>query len=366
MPASSRPLTIAALLALGLTLSPPPAAAGLFDAVLDAAKEAAKTVGDGVAGATGGPGPAAPAALPPPFDFGSEARSQAAGYVETARASNFKEVKKVGIVNFSVEFALFKEASAVGGAIGGRGSTSTSSISMQIPPPDVARLQAIVDRLYRQVQQDFTAMGIEVVPFETLKATRNYAELAPAQHASPWLTETRDSQSVFIAPTGMPLYMDNPERADVLKQLGLTFGTNTRMKEVMMTYDLKQEVHLLSVNMVVDFASLGSSGSSRIFAARTSGASLHHLHAGNTSYRFVSTTQPEFVLVKLKKPVVSDRNLVADGSTTTERGGSIDGRTTETVTRSAGRFDSAAYYQRSEDMLQATRQMFTAALGATR
>jgi len=364
IPPRPRP-ALTGLLALGLLCLAPPGQAGLFDNLVDAAKGAAK----GVADSLGGPAaPAGMADLPPPFDFSAMPAAQAADYVEIARAANFKDVKKVGIVNFSVEFALFKEASAIGGAIGGTGSTSTAYVSMQIPPPDVARLQALVDRLYQAVQRDFADQGIEVLPFATLRDTKHFAELAPAQHASPWLTETKDSQSVFIAPTGMPLYLDNPERASVLQQLGFSFGTNTRLKEIMMTYDLKQEVHLLSVNMVVDFASLSASGPSRIFKASAGGASLHHLHAGNTSYRFVSTTQPEFIVARLKKPLVSDRSLVADRSTHSARDGSshAGGTTTTTTVTTTGSFDTATYYQRSEDMLNATRRMFAASLGAAR
>ena len=242
---------------------------------------------------------------------------------------------------------------------------------MKIPAPDVSKLQALVDQLHAQTAKDFAALGIEVIPFETLKATKHYVELAPAQHASPWLTDTKDSQSMFIAPSGMPLYMDNPERADFLKGLGFTFGTNTRMKEVMMTYDLKQEVHLVSVNMVVDFSAMKTSGRSLINYAAVGAANLHHLHAGNTSYRFISTTQPEFLWVRLKQPLVSDIRLVAEttvtlGESSTQQHAQIGMQTqsssTVSATRGAGEFDLDTYYRRNDDMLNAARQMFASEL----
>ena len=247
------------------------------------------------------------------------------------------------------------------------GTARDATKSMKIPQPDVARLQQLVDKLYAQTAEDFASMGIEVVPFERLKATKNYAELAPAQHASPWLTDTKDSQSVFIAPTGMPLYMDNPNRADFLKGLGFTFGTNTRLKEIMMTYDLNQEVHLVSVNMVVDFAALKTSGSSFLSVASTRGANLHHLHANNTSYRFISTTQPELMFVKLKQPLVSDVRLIAETSTVkgqvstqtfSATGMAVETTQKDSYNRGAGQFDLDTYYRRSGDMLDASRQMF--------
>jgi hypothetical protein len=305
----------------------------------------------------------ATAASAPPFDFKAAPEAQAEGYVEVVRGGNFKDIRKVGIVNFSVEFALFKQASASGGSTWKGRTATVATVTRQIPPPDPAALQAIVDALYARTQEDFRAMGIEVVPFETLKATKNYAELQPAQHDAPWLTDTKDTQSVFMSPKGMPLYMDNPARADAIQALGFTFGTNTRMKEVMMTYDLKQEVHLVSVNAVVDFATVSATGG-YLSRAKATGDWTHHLHANNTSYRFVSTTQPELLVVKLKKPLASDRSLWSDLQTETERGGDSDGtRTvTSTATTESGLFDAATYYERTGQMLDASRRMFAAEL----
>lgn len=363
-------VSVTGIVSLLAILACTPAQAGLLDAL----SEAAKKITEGRAEADARKDASLEADVQarfPPYAFDRPANAQTARYVEGVRASNIKAVKKVGIVNFSVEFALFKEVQAAGGSSYQGGTTREAYKSMHIPAPDVARLQAIVDDLYRKTSADFTAMGIEVVPFERLQATKHFGELAPAQHASPWVTSTKDSQSVFVAPTGMPLYMDNPNRADFLKGLGFTFGTNTRMKEVMMTYDLNQEVHLVSVNMVVDFAAMKSSGRSWLSVAAVGGANLHHLHADNTSYRFISTTQPELLYVKLKEPLVSDRQLIAEtntqiSQTSTQTHGNIGLATkttgTQEMQRGAGQFDLDTYYRRSADMLDAARQLFATEL----
>lgn len=348
-PASAMPArTGYAILLLAAMSLPGAAHAGLLDGLIDVAKGTVS------------------AEKAPPFDFSTPPSQQSANFVDVVRGANFRDIRKVGIVNFTVEFALYKEASASGGGLSnafGVTEKNTRSVEKAIPAPDVSTLQAITDRLYQQMVADFTAMGIEVVPFDTLKATPHFAELSPAQHASPWLTDTKDTQSVFIAPTGMPLYLDNPERADFLQGLGMSFGTNTRMKEVMMTYDLKQEVHLLSVNMVVDFATVKSSGNSiSAYGAHVSGADVHHLHAGNTSYRFVSTTQPEFIYVKLKQPLVSDKGLWSNSTQSTDKQSNMTGTGNSTTTTEVGKFDSALYYKRSEEMLNAAREMFAAEL----
>jgi hypothetical protein len=242
--------SLSILLLAGLLALAPSVQAGLFDVLKDI--KGAIDKGDAKADAQRDKDYEAELARKfPPYKFGDSAQSQSGQYVEVLRGGNFKDIKKVGIVNFSVEFALFKEVSASGGSNYQDGTARAAQKRMKIPAPQVAELQAMVDRLYRQTEQDFAALGIEVVPFATLKASKHFAELAPAQHDSPWLTDTKDSQSVFIAPTGMPLYLDNPERADFLKGLGMTFGTNTRMKEVMMTYDLNQEVQRRLIRRVV-------------------------------------------------------------------------------------------------------------------
>jgi hypothetical protein len=299
-----------------------------------------------------------------PYDFAAGATTQSSAYVDLARGDKFKKIKKIGIVNFSVEFALYKSAWAAGG-----NSNSTYDVSKSIekalPTPDAGELQAVVDRLYAHVVEQFKAQGVEVVPFETIRATKNYEKLAPAQHESPWLTNTKDTQSVFMAPSGMKLYFDNPGRADFLKGLGLTFGTNTRMKEVMMVYDLKQEVNLLSVNMVVDFATVKSSGNTfSSYGAKVSGSDVHHLHAADTSFRFVSNTQPEFIVAKLKKPLVSDHSLwsVVTESTTRETVLTNSGLAAQKTKVAEGEFDMPLYYARSEQMMKEAATMFVAEL----
>lgn len=378
-PSLNRPIRTGAGLAklaagLILTSALVPAQAGLFDVLTDLKKK----IDEGDAKADVRLDEAYELELAkrfPAYRFDAPAADQAAQYVELVRGSNLKDIKKIGIVNFSVEFALFKDVQASGGSQYAGGTARDASKSMKIPAPDVARLQAMVDQLYAQTAADFAALGVEVVPFETLKATKHFAELAPAQHASPWLTDTKDSQSVFIAPSGMPLYLDNPERASVLQGLGFTFGTNTRMKEVMMTYDLKQQVHLVSVNMVVDFAAMKSSGRSFISYASVGGANLHHLHAANTSYRFISTTQPELAYVRLKQPLVSDVRLMAETTKTTQQastqsfastGTAVETTSATTATRGSDAFDLDTYYRRTADMLGAARQMFALEMARAR
>jgi hypothetical protein len=297
-------------------------------------------------------------AEPAPFNFSADPKTQAAQYVELVRGGNYKKIKKIGIVNFSVEFALVRGASTRLPLAG----NSFQEVTVQIPSPDVAELQTIVDQLYKDIQADFASQGVEVIPFEELKASKFFGKLKGAQHDSPWVTTMKDAHSLFLAPTGMPLYLDNPERADVLKQLGMTFGTNTRMQEVRMTYDFKG-ANLVSIDIVVDFATVQKK---KNYVAADF---MHHVQAGNTFFRFVSNTQPEYMYVKLKEPVVSDTTLISNTSESTdvEKKTNMDLSAEKTTTTSmTGQFNSAAYYSRTRDMLNAVRQMFFSQLATQR
>ena len=132
-----------------------------------------------------------------------------------------------------------------------------------------------------------------------------------------------------------------------------------------MVYDLNQEVNLLSVNMVVDFATVSSSGNTfSAYGSKAEATDVHHLHAGDTSYRFVSNTQPEFIVVKLKQPLVSDKVLIADvtrKTTNTDYGVDVAVESTREQ-QTSGRFDLDTYYARSEEMMRTARGLFSTAL----
>lgn len=304
----------------------------------------------------------------PAYAFDVPAVEQSTQYVNAKDVDAIKDVKKVGIVNFSVEFLVEREATA-------SGSNKENGKTRGIVP-DTAKMQAIVDELYAKTVSDISAMGIEVVPFETIKATKNYAELASVLHPSPWLTDTNGdveganggansgAKSVFVAPTGLGIFMDNPKRVNesVSSGMGAMFGTNIPLKLVKMGYELNREVELLSVNMVVDFSVMKSSGRSLLNVAKVKSADIHHLQAENTYLKFLST-RGNAPFLALKKPVVSDKPLFSEAKNF--KAGDVEDTATGTsisVSADGNEFDAGTYYARSGEMLEATREMFIAEL----
>lgn len=239
------------------------------------------------------------------FNFDAPATEQSEAFIDVSGGKNLKGIKKLGIVNFTVEYTTTKHAMVVSRR---PGTTATAETTVDVPALDTKTLIEITDTLYGRLVRDLEGAGIEIIPFKTLQAEKRFEKLKGAQHESPWETSTKDGRSVFVGPSGMPIYLDNPDRADFLKGLGMSFGTNTRMHETLLANDL--DGHLLSVNLVIDFADLETKGSLGVADIETSYEQF--LHAGNTRYRFIKLGQPELAVLTVKKAILPDINPFSD------------------------------------------------------
>lgn len=240
-----------------------------------------------------------------PFNFDAPAVDQAESFVHVSGGRHLKGIKKLGIVNFTVEYTQAKKATITTRNLG---TVATATSEVEIPDVDPQVLVRITDALYDQLVADLQGAGIEIIPFETLKNEKRFKKLSGAQKDSPWVTSTKDGRSVFVGAKGMPIYLDNPERADFLKGLGMSFGTNTRMHETLLANDLGG--HLLSVNMVVDFADLKTKGSLGFADIETNYE--QYMHGGNTRYRFIKLGQPDLAMLTLKQGMLPDINPYAN------------------------------------------------------
>jgi hypothetical protein len=218
---------------------------------------------------------------------------------------NLKGIKKLGIINFMVEYTMVKKASHTTRNLG---KVASATAEVEIPEMDTEVLARITDALYDRLVADIEGAGIEIIPFEKISAEKRFKKLSSKQKDSPWVASTKDGRSVFIGAKGIPLYMDNPERADFLKGLGMSFGTNTPLHEVMLANDL--DGYLLSVNMVIDFADLKKKGSMGFADIETSFE--QYIHGGNTRFRFIKLGSPEAAMLTLKRGILPDQNPYTD------------------------------------------------------
>ncbi|MEY4748379.1 MAG: hypothetical protein RIQ60_593 [Pseudomonadota bacterium] len=303
----------------------------------------------------------------PAHAFGAPAAEQASRYFEIDRGSSAKELKKIAVLNFTVEFVRERESTALGG-------DRSNRVRLAIPAEDTARMQAIVDELYGKTLTDLQALGLEVMPPDQIQATKSYREVAESLKLSlseaevpgdveGGSTANSSAKSIFVAPANVRIYPDNAKRPPPVASGGGLFGTNFPMKTVTMLYDLNREVELLSVNLVVDFSAMRSSGRSLLNVAKVRAANLHHLQAGNSYFAFRSSRNlaPSFTF---KQPLVSDKPILSPAKVregATEVKDKMTG-TEVTVKFDGNEFDAETYYGRSAEMLEAARQMFIAEL----
>ncbi len=149
------------------------------------------------------------------FDFAAPAASSAATYVATQAEGKLKGIKRVAITNMCVQFINSKSAQGVS-----RGSsiTHTRSADGAIPGGlDGARMQAVADAWLEQIEADFRAAGIEVVPYEEIAANALFKKFSAKydQGIRVGISNNRNNQkadtgetSVYVSPKGRPFAMD--------------------------------------------------------------------------------------------------------------------------------------------------------------
>lgn len=310
------------------------------------------------------------------YNFSSDPASQKENYVDLSGGKHFGEIKKLAIMNYNIEFTAFKEASnsrsssswSQNSATGIETRTTTTHSehkSRGLPMLDHEKLQAMVDKSYNGLAEQLKGMGIEIVSYETLKAMPEYQNFKDALHESPWVTETKDSNSIFVAPTGMPLYMDNLARATAMQGMAGMFH-NTNYQEMKMIFALK-DTALMSVNMVVDFATVQADKS--FLSHKVDADLVHHLQAKNSSFRFMGYGQPNWIRADLKQHLVSDQKFwqeSQEGESEKKQGlSALMGSFNKTEDKNY-LFDMSAYYARSEDMMLALQRMFMSELAGYR
>jgi hypothetical protein len=239
-----------------------------------------------------------------------------------------------------------------------------STAIFSVPQPDLARYQQIADALYDRTVADLTAAGIEVIPAETLKAEKRFQDFKKVQHDSPWSTPTKGGNSVFVGGKGLPVYMDNPERASELKamgmSLGMMFGANPTLLEVKLSSELK--ANLLSVNFVVDFADMKT----KKFLGETGIETTYDqfLHGDNTRMRFTGIGSPNGPSLRLKNGMLAEHSPFMnfkEGKWEVQ-GDLLDRLVADEATKSKQvtyEYSPTTYYQNCERLTSAALGMFT-------
>jgi hypothetical protein len=295
------------------------------------------------------------------FDLAADAAAQAATYVATQAEGKLKGLKRVAITNMCLQFVNGKSAT---GQMSGGTITYTRSAEGGIPGGlDPARMQAVADEFLVQIEKDFTAAGIEVLPYEQLAANDLFQKFA-AKYDSGIRVGTRQVSAgkggdaaetvVYVSPKGRPFAPDCGTISPA------STGTFVRM-----AYPLNAE--FLTISAVIDMGTVRASGG-LIRGAKAEVEYAQHLRAGDSQYQFVGKTGPG-ARVWLKQSIVPAQDPFATGAAgKTERSGSYDAgsgtTTTQSTTTQQVSFDEQLYYRNASEHLAAMHRMFMTRIAA--
>ena len=309
----------------------------------------------------GGGGDARAVDLSKTYDLKADPATEAATYVTTTGGGKFQKMRRVAILNYCAQFMYSKSAF---GASSGATMTFTQASEGGIPL-DLARMTAVADGLYDELEASLRAAGLEVVPYETLAADPAFQKFSKNYVTGPHEIDvggkedrntSTSGSAVVISAKNRPYSLDC--RAQVPSQTGA---------RVQLSYQLK-DIYLLSVNTLVDFANAKAKGG--LFSGAK--ADLQYgefVVPGATQYHFTGIMQPMYVNVWLKQAVVASESPFNVGEmqhTGTERESSADGRQGSTTSSSAASvgFNADLYYSNAASYLKAVNDMFIAVLKA--
>lgn len=191
-----------------------------------------------------------------PFDPTADAASQAAAFLKSSKLTALAGTRRVAISQFRVEFAV--ENSGKASSSSSAGWTSSSSHITLVGVSDEMR-QNITDQLHDQLVKKLTEAGLEVLPYETVKADANYRSMERIFRTSQEPVGMQAGKSVFVGAHGMPYYLTNDDKHIGLGTALGGFSTvqpqniEPRMAETL-------DATVLRVTMSVKFADVKASG----------------------------------------------------------------------------------------------------------
>lgn len=174
--------------------------------------------------------------------------------------NQFKKNSRVAIAGFQISFVTHNKATAH--AMNALGSgTAKASIETFLGNVDEALMKQIANEAYVTFVQKLKEAGIEVVPWETVKASKAYAQLELHPQQKAYTVNFQGATYAVIPAADFPLWFNNFD--------GLAGGKGGRKNHVVMN-DLGRELNALVIqpSLAVDFAYLDTSGGK--FAKRAS------------------------------------------------------------------------------------------------
>jgi hypothetical protein len=167
------------------------------------------------------------------FDTAGDLKAQAVKYVHVENQDTLRQIKRVVIPSFMVDFVselnYSKNLSGLEAVLG-----ADSDVSLKLVGADQARFQAITNALYEKTVAQLQASGVEVVSNAELQASPEHVELS-AKGITPLPSEqdAKAGKGLFFSAQNLPLYhMDEVSFIPTFQLFGkpkedqfLTFGS---------------------------------------------------------------------------------------------------------------------------------------------
>jgi hypothetical protein len=169
----------------------------------------------------------------------------------------FKSTNRVAIAGYQLAFVTRNKATAHASGLLSGGSGAKASLEAFLGNVDYALMKSIADEAYAGFVKKLQEGGFEVVPMETVRASKAFAQIetTPTSPTNAYKVQFQGAHYVLVPAADFPLWFNNYD--------GLAGGKGSR-KNVKAMADLSKELNaaVLQPSIAIDFAYMEKSGGS--------------------------------------------------------------------------------------------------------
>lgn len=164
----------------------------------------------------------------------------------------FKKYRRVAVAGYQVSFVTHNKATAHATNILGSG-TAKASLETFLGNVDAALMKQIADEAYATFIAKLQESGVEVVPWETIKASKAYATLERHPRQAGYTVKFQGATYAIVPAAEFPLWFNNYD--------GLAGGKGSgKNLKFMAALSRELEAAVIQPSLAVDFAYLDASG----------------------------------------------------------------------------------------------------------
>jgi hypothetical protein len=174
--------------------------------------------------------------------------------IDMASVKNiFKKHSRVAVAGFQVSFVTHEKATAHAANLLGGGSGAKASMETFLGNVDETLMKQIADESYAKFVQQLQESGVEVVPWETVKAAKAYAEVERHPQQKGYTVKFQGATYATVPAADFPLWFNNYD--------GLAGGKGSAKNlKAMMALSRELNAAILQPSLAVGFAYLQTSG----------------------------------------------------------------------------------------------------------